>query len=62
MYTITDIIKFLKGKKTYIVAAIFALVVFAESVGWLDSETATTIKGLLLGTGLITLRAGVAKR
>lgn len=55
------LIEFLKGKKTYIVAFLIALVVFAQQLGWINAELATVLFGLLGAGGLATLRAGVAK-
>ena len=49
----------LKGRRTYIVAVLLGLVVIAESLGYLDAETAFTLKGLLGAGGLAALRAGV---
>lgn len=50
---------FLKGKKTYLVAALFALVTFAYSMGWIDEHTLQIVQGALLPAGLAALRAGV---
>ena len=50
---------FLKGKKTYLVAAALALAVFALNVGWIDKGTHDNIIGLLTAAGLATLRAGI---
>jgi len=49
----------LKGKKTYLIAAVWSVVTFAYSIGYLDEHTYQLIQGILLPTGLATLRAGV---
>lgn len=50
---------FLKGRKTYIVAAVWALATFAYAVGMLDQATYNLIQGILFPAGLAALRAGV---
>jgi hypothetical protein len=51
----------LTGKKTYIMAAIMALAVFARGLGWLTQEQFEIIMGLAGSMGLATLRAGVSR-
>jgi hypothetical protein len=51
----------LPGKKTYITAAVMALVTFARAMGWLDDQAYAALEGLLAALGLATLRAGVSK-
>lgn len=51
----------LAGKKTYIMAAIMALVVFARGLGWLTQEQFEIIMGLSGSMGLASLRAGVSR-
>lgn len=51
----------LMGKKTYLVALGMAFLSFAKSLEWIDDTTYQTLLGLLGGTGLATLRAGVTK-
>lgn len=51
----------LKGKKTYIVAILVALVVLASQLGYINAEMADMLYGLLGATGLATLRAGVGQ-
>ncbi len=51
----------LEGKKTYITAAILALVAFAQTMGWLTQDQYELLVGLLGSLGLAALRAGVAK-
>lgn len=55
-----SVIDFLKGKKTYIIVAIIALQALSA---YLDGSLsmAEAINQVLLGAGLGTLRAGVAK-
>ena len=47
----------LAGKKTYIVAALAAGVVFAFSMGYIDESTYQTLLGLLGAGGIATLGA-----
>ncbi len=54
-------ITFLKGKKTYILATLGALVVFVKFLGWIDEATANTLLGLLGFGAFATLRAGGKK-
>lgn len=49
----------LAGKKTYIVAALVAVVVVAVQLGFITAEMGNTLLGLLGATGLATLRMGV---
>ena len=49
------------GRKTYLVAALLALGVFAVNVGWVDQKTYDSLFGILVASGLATLRAGVGK-
>jgi hypothetical protein len=55
-----NVLDFLKGKKTYIIVAIIALQALSS---YLDGSInlAEAINQVLLGAGLGTLRAGVAK-
>lgn len=50
---------FLKGRKTYLIAALWAISTFAHSVGYIDSNTYQMIQGILFPAGLATLRAGI---
>lgn len=49
------------GKKTYIVGAVLVVVAGLYARGLIDETTYKWLEGLLLGTGVITLRAGVTK-
>ena len=49
----------LSGNRTYIVAALIALVNFARILEWITVEMADTLTSLLLGGGIAFLRAGV---
>ena len=49
----------LKGKKTYLVAGVGALIVFAQAMGWITEDMANTIYALLGAAGLATLRSAV---
>lgn len=57
----TNIIAWLKGKKTYAVAVLLFLVVGAQGMGYISAEQAMVLKGLLAAGGLAALRASVAK-
>jgi len=57
----SELIKWLDGNKTHLCGAAYAFVVIAAAQGWLSPEVAEAIKGVLLGTGLVMLRLGVAK-
>ena len=50
---------FLKGRKTYLIAALWALVTFAYSLGFLDERTYQMIQGLLFPAGIAALRARI---
>ena len=51
--------RFLRGKKTYVIAAAVALLTFAHHVGWLDTQTYQFLVGLLGAGAVATLRAGI---
>ncbi len=50
---------FLKGKKTYFIAALWAIATFAYSAGFIDQATYNLIQGVLFPAGLASLRAGI---
>ena len=50
---------FLSGKKTYVIGLAFVLLAVC---GWMGWEIPANLSELLAGAGLITLRAGVAKK
>jgi hypothetical protein len=50
---------FLKGKKTYILAAAGGVIIFGYILGWIDSTVANVLLGLLGFGGLATLRAAI---
>ena len=51
----------LKGKKTYALAFLGALLTFAHLMGWLDMGAYNQLMALLGFGGLAALRAGVKK-
>lgn len=55
------LLKYLDGKKTYIVAFVMAAIVFAFQMEWIDERTFTALEALFASLGLGTLRAGVQK-
>jgi len=61
MGALAKLLEFLKGKKTYLVAAIWAVSVFFNLTGYISSEVLLKIESFLLPLGLVTLRAGVKK-
>ena len=58
---IINIIEWLRGKKSYIFAALGALAVFAKLVGLIDEATMNTLLALLGFGGLAALKAGQAR-
>ena len=56
-----DLLKAFEGKKTYIIAALIALAVFAKQLGWIDQQTLDALYGILGAGGLAALRAGIDK-
>jgi hypothetical protein len=50
----------LAGKKTYIMATLMALAVFARGLGWLEQEHFEILMGLAGSMGLAALRSGVS--
>lgn len=53
------IIEFLKGKKTYICAAVIAVATFAQQVGWIDQATLTKVIEFVGAAALSFLRMAV---
>ena len=51
----------LKGKKTYILGAAMILLSGLKAQGYIGDDVFKIVQALLLGGGLIALRAGVAK-
>lgn len=51
----------LRGKKTYTVGVLIALVSVAYAMGYIDQHTYMTLLGVLNSGGLIALRSGVTK-
>lgn len=52
----------LEGKRTYIVAVALAIVTVIHSLGYISSETYTTLMGLLNGAGAATLAAKINRQ
>lgn len=50
---------FFQGYKTYVVAALTAVVVFLHSIGYIDDETYKTLIGLLGAGALGTVAAKI---
>ena len=51
--------QFLKGKKTYLVAAALAFSIFAYNMGWIDKEMLDEFYVLLTGAGFAALRSAI---
>lgn len=49
--------KILQGKRTYIIAAIMAVLNFAVAVNWISPENLSQINAILVALGLGALRA-----
>lgn len=54
-------VKFLEGKKTYILAAILVLVIVAFLAGLLTLRGSVVAFGLVIAAAIWTLRAAIAK-
>lgn len=52
-----EFLKFLKGKKTYIIAGVMTVLGFFQGMGWFIVPD--WVWAVLAGLGLTTLRAGV---
>lgn len=57
----TKLLQEIQGKKTYIVAACIALIVYCKIAGAIDGSTYETLMGLFGGAGLVTMRLGIQK-
>ncbi len=51
----------LSGYRTYLIAIALATVTAAQYLGWITTETAVALYGVLGAGGLAALRAGVSK-
>jgi hypothetical protein len=51
----------LNGKKTYIMAAVMALMAFARGMGWMDQNQFELLLSVAGSMGLAALRSGVSK-
>jgi len=54
-----NLIKLLEGKKTYLIAACLAGLVFLKNIGKIDEATFQVAQTVLLGGGLATLRSAI---
>lgn len=57
-----EFIDWLKGKKTYLVAFVAAVLAGMLQMGWITLETYTIIMGFLVPGGIMALRAGMKNR
>lgn len=51
----------MKGKRTYVIAALVGVVTVVYQLGMIDGQVYTAVLGMLGAGGLATLRAGMAK-
>lgn len=51
-------LKFLQGKKTYLLAALAAVVILGYQAGYITEDTANMLMALLLPGMAVTLKAG----
>ena len=54
-------LEFLRGRKTYLVAAALIVLAGLHAQGYLNDSTYTTLQAMLTGAGFAALRAGVTK-
>ena len=54
-----NLIKWLEGKKTYLVGACMAVLVFLKQIGKIDDATYNSLLALLMGGGLAALRSAI---
>ena len=53
--------EWLSGKKTYIIVVLGVIINGLWAMGLIDEETVKIVDGILLFTGLGTVRAGISK-
>ena len=51
----------LKGKKTYLIGIAMVILAGLKAQGYIGEDAYKIVEGLLLGGGLMALRAGVSK-
>lgn len=56
-----EVVRYLRGKKTHVIALLVACVALAYAVGWIDQSTFATLATMLGALGLSAIRAGVEK-
>ena len=54
--------KFLEGKKTYLIAVLVGFATIAHNLQWIDDTVYQWLLGLMGAGGLATLRAAVSKK
>mgnify|MGYP001593603097 CR=1 FL=1 len=52
---------FLRGYKSYIVGFLMVVVAGLRHLNYIDESTFKVVEGLLLGGGIMALRAGISK-
>lgn len=57
----TKIIELLDGKKSYLIAFVWAIAVFLQMSGFITEDLLNQIEKVLLPAGLATLRAAISK-
>lgn len=56
----SNIISFLKGKKTYLIALIGAIITFSYIAGWISKETYSVLMTLVGVSTVASVRAAIA--
>lgn len=54
-----SVVRFLRGKKTYICSAIVAFIVFFKANGWIDEAMANSLMALFAALGVASLRSAI---
>ena len=62
MKNLESLIKWLRGKKTFFVAALMVVLSGLLAQGYISEETYKLVVGILTGLGLATLRLGMMKK
>lgn len=54
-----NLVSFLSGKKTFLIAACMAVLVFLKGINKIDEATYNSLNTLLIGGGLAALRSAI---
>ena len=58
----SNVIEFLKGKKTYLCAAGIFIVAGCEALGWITKDLSDTLKGILGACAVASIRSAVGAK